>query len=169
MDEQGAWNRYGEKGTWYYEVEEPGYKMNMFDVQASLGLVQLSRLDDMQARREQIAKAYNQAFQKEAGLILPPVHHEGRHAWHLYVLQVDPKEAFITRDELIDQLQKEYKIGTSVHFILFICIHTINKPITIHQRFPKSLAYYKRTLSLPLYPSMTDEDVQDVITACCLF
>lgn len=53
------------KGTWYYEVEEPGYKMNMFDVQASLGLVQLKRLDDMQARREQIAKAYNQAFQKK--------------------------------------------------------------------------------------------------------
>ncbi|MBJ8056644.1 DegT/DnrJ/EryC1/StrS family aminotransferase, partial [Bacillus cereus] len=68
-------------------------------------------------RREQIAKTYNQAFQHEAGLILPPVHDEGRHAWHLYVLQVDPKEALITRDDMIDQLQKEYKIGTSVHFI----------------------------------------------------
>lgn len=163
---KGAWNRYGEKGTWYYEVEEPGYKMNMFDVQASLGLVQLSRLDDMQARREQIAKEYNQAFQKEAGLILPPVHQEGRHAWHLYVLQVNPKEAFITRDELIDQLQKEYKIGTSVHFIP-VHLHPYYKE-TYHyspEDFPESLAYYKQTLSLPLYPSMTDEDVQDVITA----
>lgn len=163
---KGAWNRYGEKGTWYYEVEEPGYKMNMFDVQASLGLVQLSRLENMQTRREQIAKAYNQAFQKEAGLILPPVHKKGRHAWHLYVLQVDPEEAFITRDDMIDQLQKEYKIGTSVHFIP-VHLHPYYQETYNHspEDFPEALTYYKRTLSLPLYPSMTDEDVQDVITA----
>lgn len=78
----------------------------------------------------------------------------------------ESKEAFITRDELIDQLQKEYKIGTSVHFIP-VHLHPYYQQ-TYHyspEDFPESLAYYKQTLSLPLYPSMTDEDVQDVITA----
>ena len=122
--------------------------MNMFDVQASLGLVQLSRLKEMQTRREQIAKTYNQAFQHEAGLILPPVHDEGRHAWHLYVLQVDPKEAMITRDDMIDQLQKEYKIGTSVHFIP-VHLHPYYQETYNHspEDFPEALTYYKRTLS----------------------
>ncbi|MGE6630434.1 DegT/DnrJ/EryC1/StrS family aminotransferase [Bacillus sp. NPDC077027] len=161
-----AWNRYGEKGTWYYEVEEPGYKMNMFDMQAALGIAQLNRLTDMQKRREQIAIAYGQAFQDEAGLILPPVHEEGRHAWHLYVLQVEPEKAGLTRDELIKQLHQTYKIGTSVHFIP-VHLHPYYKQ-SFHYSdadFPEAMNYYQRTLSLPLYPSMTDEDVTYVIEA----
>ncbi|MDQ1852316.1 DegT/DnrJ/EryC1/StrS family aminotransferase [Bacillus stercoris] len=163
---KAAWNRYSSNGSWYYEVESPGYKMNMFDLQAALGLHQLKRLDDMQKRREEIAGRYQTAFQQIQGLITPFVHDDGRHAWHLYVLQVDEKKAGVTRSEMITALKDEYNIGTSVHFI----------PVHIHpyyqkqfgfkeSDFPNAMNYYKRTLSLPLYPSMSDDDVHDVIEA----
>lgn len=163
---KAAWNRYSSNGSWYYEVESPGYKMNMFDLQAALGLHQLKRLDDMQKRREEIAGRYQTAFQQIPGLITPFVHDDGRHAWHLYVLQVDEKKAGVTRSEMITALKDEYNIGTSVHFIP-VHIHPYYQKQFGYKEadFPNAMNYYKRTLSLPLYPSMSDDDVHDVIEA----
>ncbi|MBU8572672.1 DegT/DnrJ/EryC1/StrS family aminotransferase [Bacillus subtilis] len=163
---KAAWNRYSSNGSWYYEVESPGYKMNMFDLQAALGLHQLKRLDDMQKRREKIAGRYQTAFQQIPGLITPFVHDDGRHAWHLYVLQVDEKKAGVTRSEMITALKDEYNIGTSVHFIP-VHIHPYYQKQFGYKEadFPNAMNYYKRTLSLPLYPSMSDDDVHDVIEA----
>lgn len=163
---KAAWNRYSSNGSWYYEVESPGYKMNMFDLQAALGLHQLKRLDDMQKRREEIAGRYQTAFQQIPGLITPFVHDDGRHAWHLYVLQVDEKKAGVTRSEMITALKDEYNIGTSVHFIP-VHIHPYYQKQFGYKEadFPNAMNYYKRTLSLPLYPSMSDDDVDDVIEA----
>lgn len=163
---KAAWNRYSSNGSWYYEVESPGYKMNMFDLQAALGLHQLKRLDDMQKRREEIAGRYQTAFQQIPGLITPFVHDDGRHAWHLYVLQVDDKKAGVTRNEMITALKDEYNIGTSVHFIP-VHIHPYYQKQFGYKEadFPNAMNYYKRTLSLPLYPSMSDDDVDDVIEA----
>ncbi|MGG1419908.1 DegT/DnrJ/EryC1/StrS family aminotransferase [Bacillus subtilis] len=163
---KAAWNRYSSNGSWYYEVESPGYKMNMFDLQAALGLHQLKRLDDMQKRREEIAGLYQTAFQRIPGLITPFVHDDGRHAWHLYVLQVDEKKAGVTRSEMITALKDEYNIGTSVHFIP-VHIHPYYQKQFGYKEadFPNAMNYYKRTLSLPLYPSMSDDDVHDVIEA----
>ncbi|CAI6329127.1 Spore coat polysaccharide biosynthesis protein SpsC [Bacillus subtilis] len=163
---KAAWNRYSSNGSWYYEVESPGYKMNMFDLQAALGLHQLKRLDDMQKRREGIAGRYQTAFQQIPGLITPFVHDDGRHAWHLYVLQVDEKKAGVTRSEMITALKDEYNIGTSVHFIP-VHIHPYYQKQFGYKEadFPNAMNYYKRTLSLPLYPSMSDDDVHDVIEA----
>ncbi|MED3514933.1 DegT/DnrJ/EryC1/StrS family aminotransferase [Bacillus subtilis] len=163
---KAAWNRYSSNGSWYYEVESPGYKMNMFDLQAALGLHQLKRLDDMQKRREKIASRYQTAFQQIPGLITPFVHDDGRHAWHLYVLQVDEKKAGVTRNEMITALKDEYNIGTSVHFIP-VHIHPYYQKQFRYKEadFPNAMNYYKRTLSLPLYPSMSEDDVHDVIEA----
>ncbi|OAY87283.1 UDP-4-amino-4,6-dideoxy-N-acetyl-beta-L-altrosamine transaminase [Bacillus subtilis subsp. subtilis] len=163
---KAAWNRYSSNGSWYYEVESPGYKMNMFDLQAALGLHQLKRLDDMQKSREEIAGRYQTAFQQIPGLITPFVHDDGRHAWHLYVLQVDEKKAGVTRSEMITALKDEYNIGTSVHFIP-VHIHPYYQKQFGYKEadFPNAMNYYKRTLSLPLYPSMSDDDVDDVIEA----
>ncbi|AJO60159.1 MULTISPECIES: DegT/DnrJ/EryC1/StrS family aminotransferase [Bacillus] len=163
---KAAWNRYSSNGSWYYEVESPGYKMNMFDLQAALGLHQLKRLDDTQKRREEIAGRYQTAFQQIPGLITPFVHDDGRHAWHLYVLQVDEKKAGVTRSEMITALKDEYNIGTSVHFIP-VHIHPYYQKQFGYKEadFPNAMNYYKRTLSLPLYPSMSDDDVDDVIEA----
>ncbi|ASZ63228.1 DegT/DnrJ/EryC1/StrS family aminotransferase [Bacillus subtilis] len=163
---KAAWNRYSSNGSWYYEVESPGYKMNMFDLQAALGLHQLKRLDDMQKRREEIAGRYQTAFQQIPGLITPFVHDDGRHAWHLYVLQVDEKKAGVTRSEMITALKDEYNIGTSVHFIPVHVHPYYQKQFGYKEAdFPNAMNYYKRTLSLPLYPSMSDDDVHDVIEA----
>ncbi|MCY7875917.1 DegT/DnrJ/EryC1/StrS aminotransferase family protein [Bacillus spizizenii] len=163
---KAAWNRYSSNGSWYYEVESPGYKMNMFDLQAALGLHQLKRLDDMQERREELAGRYQAAFQQISGLITPFVHDDGRHAWHLYVLQVDEKQAGVTRNEMITALKDEYNIGTSVHFIPVHIHPYYQKQFGFKEAdFPIAMNYYKRTLSLPLYPSMSDEDVDDVIEA----
>ncbi|MGO5676736.1 DegT/DnrJ/EryC1/StrS family aminotransferase [Bacillus subtilis] len=163
---KAAWNRYSSNGSWYYEVESPGYKMNMFDLQAALGLHQLKRLDDMQKRREEIAGRYQTAFQQISGLITPFVHDDGRHAWHLYVLQVEDKKAGVTRSEMITALKDKYNIGTSVHFIP-VHIHPYYQKQFGYKEadFPNAMNYYKRTLSLPLYPSMSDDDVDDVIEA----
>ncbi|AIX09425.1 MULTISPECIES: DegT/DnrJ/EryC1/StrS family aminotransferase [Bacillus] len=163
---KAAWNRYSSNGSWYYEVESPGYKMNMFDLQAALGLHQLKRLDDMQKRREEIAGRYQTAFQQIPGLITPFVHDDGRHAWHLYVLQVDEKKAGVTRSEMITALKDKYNIGTSVHFIP-VHIHPYYQKQFGYKEadFPNAMNYYKRTLSLPLYPSMSDDDADDVIEA----
>ncbi|MED3625928.1 DegT/DnrJ/EryC1/StrS family aminotransferase [Bacillus subtilis] len=163
---KAAWNRYSSNGSWYYEVKSPGYKMNMFDLQAALGLHQLKRLDDMQKRREEIAGRYQTAFQQISGLITPFVHDDSRHAWHLYVLQVDDKKAGVTRSEMITALKDKYNIGTSVHFIP-VHIHPYYQKQFGYKEadFPNAMNYYKRTLSLPLYPSMSDDDVDDVIEA----
>ncbi len=161
-----AWKRYTAAGSWYYEVQEAGYKYNMTDISAALGLAQLSRFEAMQAVRRQYADRYNQAFADDPAIQLPPMADEAQgdvHAWHLYVIRLNLETLTITRDGLIDAL-KEVGVGTSVHFI----------PITHHPFYQKTLgispadtpvasATYERILSLPLYPKMTPQDVDAVI------
>lgn len=162
-----AWKRYTAAGSWYYEVEEAGYKYNMTDLAAALGLAQLSRFDAMQAVRKTYAERYHEAFASEPALQLPPTADASRgdvHAWHLYVIRLNAEALTIDRDGLIDAL-KDAGVGTSVHFI----------PITHHPFYQRTLGVtpedtpeasgaYARMLSLPLYPKMTPEDVEQVIS-----
>lgn len=161
-----AWKRYTAAGSWYYEVQEAGFKYNMTDLAAALGLAQLARFERMQATRREYAERYNQAFATDPAIQLPPAANEARgdvHAWHLYVLRLNPDAVTLTRDALIDAL-KEAGVGTSVHFI----------PITHHPFYQRTLgvspadtpvasATYERILSLPLYPKMTPAQVDAVI------
>ena len=161
-----AWKRYTAAGSWYYEVQEAGFKYNMTDMAAALGLAQLARFDAMQDIRRRYADRYNQAFAELPALELPPGADEARgdvHAWHLYVIRLNPEALTIDRDAFLDAL-KEEGVGTSVHFI----------PITHHPFYQRELgvspadtpvasAAYARMLSLPLYPKMTPEDVEEVI------
>ncbi|NWQ39491.1 DegT/DnrJ/EryC1/StrS family aminotransferase [Bacillus sp. EB106-08-02-XG196] len=159
---KNAWNRYGDKGTWFYEVEYPGFKYNMTDMQAALGLVQLDKLESMQRRREEIAKKYNEAFSKVEGFTTPYSNEENVHAWHLYVLRLKNGYFTIDRGEFIEQL-KEKGIGTSVHFIP-VPMHPYYKKLGYNiEDYPNALAAYNGALSLPLYPKMTDEQVDHVI------
>jgi dTDP-4-amino-4,6-dideoxygalactose transaminase len=162
-----AWKRYGPGGNWFYQVDEPGFKYNMTDVQAAMGLAQLRKLDRFQHRRREIATAYNQAFGGMEALEIPVERAEVEHAWHLYVLRLRPGTLQIGRDQFIDELTAR-NIGTSVHFI----------PIHLHpfyrhkygyrpEQFPVALGNYQRMLSLPLHPLLTDRDVADVIGAVC--
>jgi len=160
-----AWKRYGTEGAWYYEVTRPGFKYNMADLQAALGLHQLRKLDAFHARRREIARRYNTAFAGWDEFQTPAERPEVDHAWHLYVLRLNTGCLGITRGEFIEALRAR-RISASVHFI----------PIHLHPYyrdkygygpydFPVAYSEYLRMLSLPLYPRMEDQDVEDVIEA----
>ena len=160
-----AWNRYGEGGRWYYEVHRPGFKYNMPDIQAAIGLVQLRRLDELQARRRAVVAAYDAAFESEEALELPGRRAYVEHAWHLYVLRLRPEVLSIDRDRFINELTRR-KIGTSVHFIP-LHLHPYYRDTYgfVPDDFPIAFDNYRRMLSLPLHPSLSEQDVTDVVEA----
>jgi dTDP-4-amino-4,6-dideoxygalactose transaminase len=160
-----AWKRYGPGGSWFYEVEEPGFKYNMTDIQAAMGLAQLRKLDRFQTRRRQVAAAYDLAFRGLEALETPVERAEVEHAWHLYVVRLRPGVLRIGRDQFIQELTAR-NIGTSVHFIP-IHLHPYYRQKYDHRPrdFPVAYDAYQRLVSLPLHPLLSDEDVGDVVNA----
>ena len=136
----------------------------MFDIQAALGLVQLSRMEEMQKRRLEIAARYQEEFGKIDAVEPPFVPEFATHCWHLYVLRVLPELLTIDRDQFIVELN-ERNVGTSVHFIPVHTMTAFRKLGWKPGDFPMAEKHFERIISLPLYPSMTDEQVQYVIDA----
>ena len=162
---RNAWNRYAKGGSWKYDIVEPGFKYNMFDLQAALGLRQLDRLEDMQARRLEIARRFQEAFTKVDALDMPEVPEYTTHCWHLYVLRIRPELLTIDRDQFIVELNQR-NVGTSVHFIPVHFMTAYRERFGYQEGdFPQTEKHFQRIISLPLYPSMTDEEVQYVIDA----
>ena len=160
-----AYKRYSSEGSWFYEVVVPGFKCNMTDIQASLGLQQLKKLPTFQARRREIVRRYTEAFSQIPELQLPIERPEVESAWHIYAIRLHLDRLRINRSQFIEEM-KARNIGTSVHFI----------PVHLHpyyrdkygftpEDFPVAYREYQRLVSLPLYPRMTDRDVEDVIEA----
>lgn len=160
-----AWKRYAKEGSWYYEVVAPGYKMNLPDIAAAIGLAQLSKADQLWKKRTAIASRYLEAFADLEELEMPPISTNASHAWHLFILRIRPEKLAITRNEFIEQL-KGFGIGTSVHFI----------PLHLHPFYARTYGYrsgdfpnaedsFRRCMSLPLFPGMTDADVEHVVSA----
>jgi perosamine synthetase len=161
-----AWKRYSSEGSWYYEISAPGFKYNLTDIAAALGLAQLRKTDRMRERRAQIAERYTEALQGRPELELPPdAPVDGRHAWYLYMLRLNLDTLTIDRARFFEELRAR-KIGASVHFI----------PLHLHpyyreaygykpEDFPVAYREYRREISLPIYSKMTDDDVRDVIEA----
>jgi dTDP-4-amino-4,6-dideoxygalactose transaminase len=160
-----AWNRYTEKGSWYYEIIYPGYKYNLTDIAAALGSEQLKKCDQFYEARRRIAERYDKAFANLAEIQVPVRMPEIQHAWHLYVIQLELERLRMNRREFIERLNKE-GVGTSVHFI----------PLHLHpyyrdrfgykpSDFPNASAVFERIVSLPIYPNMTEANVRDVIVA----
>ena len=158
-----AWSRYAAGGKWAYDIVAPGFKYNMTDIQAALGLQQLRRFEDMQQRRRDIVARYNRAFAEHSELQTPVCREHVTHAWHLYVIRLNEAQLTIDRNRFIEEVNSQ-NIGTSVHFIP-IHLHSVYaqkygwKP----ENFPVALSNYQRMLSLPLSPRMSDNDVNDVI------
>jgi dTDP-4-amino-4,6-dideoxygalactose transaminase len=162
-----AWKRYSSEGSWYYEVVRAGFKYNMTDMQAAIGLHQLKKLEGFHARRREIVRRYNAAFSALEEFQTPVERPEVEHAWHLYVLRLNPERLALSRNRFIEEL-KARNIGASVHFI----------PIHLHpyyrdrygyrpEDFPVAYHEYQRIVSLPLSAKMSDQDVEDVIEAVC--
>ena len=161
--DRDAWKRYGSEGSWFYDVVCPGYKYNMTDIQAALGLQQLKRLPEVHARRRAIALRYHAAFRPCEELQIPAEASDIEHAWHLYVLRLNLNHMGLARDQFITEL-RERNIGSSVHFIpIHLLSYYREKYHYQPEQFPIALREFQRMLSLPLSPRMTDEDVEDVI------
>jgi perosamine synthetase len=160
-----AWKRHTSEGSWYYEVVAPGFKYNMTDIAAALGLHQLKKQDRFLAERLSIARRYDAAFGQLAEIETPTVPAHVESSWHLYMLRLNLDRLRADRAGVIKALNAE-NIGTSVHFI----------PLHLHpsyrerygftpDSFPIAYREYQRVISLPIFPGMTDADVDDVIGA----
>lgn len=162
---KAAWNRYGKGGSWRYDIEYPGHKYNMFDIQAALAKTQMDKLPAMQARRKEIVKEYEKSFKNLDGITIPGAADYTTHSWHLYVLRLNLDKLTIDRDKFIE-LMAEANIGTSVHFIPVHLMSYYRDNFGYKEGdFPVTESYFDSIVSLPLYPKMTDADVQDVINA----
>jgi dTDP-4-amino-4,6-dideoxygalactose transaminase len=164
MDKE-AWKRFDQSGSWYYEVMLPGFKYNMTDLQAALGLRQLDKLDRLQARRRQVVDAYNARLGRIPALELPVEAPGSESSLHLYVLRLRLEHLRIGRNQFIEEL-KARQIGTSVHYL----------PVHMQPFYRTKYGYrpedcpvaadaFSRILSLPLHPGLTDQDVDDVCSA----
>ena len=160
-----AWKRYTAEGSWYYEIIAPGYKYNMTDIAAGMGLAQLAKAEHMALRRQEIAGRYNQAFSNMPQVQVPHDRSDCQHAWHLYMLRLNLDQWRIDRAQFYEEM-KQRNIGISVHFI----------PLHLHpyyretygyrpEDFPVAYREYQREISLPIFSKMSDQDVQDVIDA----
>jgi dTDP-4-amino-4,6-dideoxygalactose transaminase len=163
-----SWKRYTATGSWRYDVAAPGYKYNLTDLAAALGLVQLSRAEELLAERRTLAGRYRAGI-AEAGLDdaleLPYDPEDGSHAWHLFVIRVRPEAMGLDRDRLIEAL-RDRGIGTSVHFIP-LHQHTAYRqlPGGPGGPFPHADREADRVLSLPIWPGMGTDGVDRVIAA----
>ena len=159
-----AWKRYAKNGSWYYEVQEAGYKLNLCDLLASIGEAQLKKADGFCSRRRTIAERYLQEFRAMPELECPPAG-EGLsdHAWHLFILRIRPEFLEIDRADFIKELH-QMGIGASVHFI----------PLHLHPYYAKNYSYrpgdlpnavdaYSRCISLPIFPALKEQEVDRVV------
>ncbi len=152
-----AWDRYTTKGAWHYEIVDNGCKYNTTDINAAVGLVQLKKQNMLKEKRAYIASVYNEAFKTLKNVQLPFVKDDRETSWHLYVIKID------NRDEVIERL-KEAGVGCSVHFIP---IH--NHPYYKekynynYEDYPVANRVHEKSLSLPIYPDMSEEEIAFVV------
>jgi dTDP-4-amino-4,6-dideoxygalactose transaminase len=160
-----AWNRYGEGGSWYYEVVAPGFKYNMPDLAAAIGLHQLARAEEFRTARQRLADRYTEAFEPLEEIETPVSLPDRQHAWHLYVIRLQLERLTLSRAAFIEAL-RERQIGASVHFIP-LHLQPYYRDMYGYRRgdFPEAERTYDRTISLPIYPRMTGQDQDDVIDA----
>jgi dTDP-4-amino-4,6-dideoxygalactose transaminase len=165
MDRE-AWNRFGKKGNQHYEIISPGYKYNMMDIQAALGIHQLKQLDEFIVRRTAIAQRYHQLFANWPQLTVttsPRFPH--RHAWHLYAPLINPQFAGMDRDAFM-QGMKERNIGTGLHYRAVHLYPYYREQFGFKPGdFPNAETISDRIVSLPLFPAMTDADQDRVVSA----
>lgn len=157
--------RFKKEGTWFYDIAASGFKCNLPELSAALGLAQLSRRDELLAARRHISARYSEAF-RDHPIVRPPVVLPGReHCWHLYVIQLETERMNIDRNRFIEEL-KARNIGASVHFTP-LYRHSFYRDLLKDD--PKNFSgcerAYRRIVSLPIWLGMTDGDVDDVIAA----
>lgn len=160
-----AWSRFGDEGYKHYYVVDCGFKYNMMDIQAAIGIHQLKRVDEYWRRRKEIWKRYNEAF-ADLPIVLPfPQETDTRHAYHLYTILIDKEKTGISRDAFLDAMTRE-NIGVGVHY-LSIPEHPYYQKVFgwRPEDYPNAMRIGRQTISLPMSAKLMDEDVEDVIEA----
>lgn len=158
-----AWGRYSTNGKWDYKIVAPGYKYNLTDIAAAIGIHQLERAESMRRERERIARQYRDSLAGVSQIELPTEDENLIDSWHLYAIKLRLRRLRITRDAFMDELKRE-GVGCSVHW----------RPLHLHpyyqktfgwrpQDFPVATAQWKRLISLPIFPGMREEELAHVI------
>ncbi|HHV71414.1 MAG TPA: UDP-4-amino-4,6-dideoxy-N-acetyl-beta-L-altrosamine transaminase [Clostridia bacterium] len=152
------------EGEWYYQQLELGYNYRITDIQCALGISQLNKLDRFISRRKEIAAKYNEAFKDVEGIIIPYQSEKADSSWHLYIIQLELDKLSVGRKEVFEALRAE-NIGVNVHYIP-IYYHPYYQKLGYKKGLcPNAEKLYERIITLPLFPKMTDQDVEDVIQA----
>jgi perosamine synthetase len=160
-----AWGRYSSNGSWDYKITAPGYKYNLTDIAAAIGIHQLARAEEMRSEREMIARHYLEAFAEVEELALPSDDVHRINSWHLFPISLHLAKLSIARDQFIDEL-KRAGVGCSVHW----------RPLHLHpyyrdqfgsqtKDFPVANSLWQRRISLPIFQGMRDDEVEYVISA----
>jgi len=160
-----AWKRFSDSGYKHYEIVYPGFKYNMMDLQAAIGIHQLEKIEAYSTRRRQIWDRYNEAFRDLPTLLPAPIEKNTRHALHLYTLLLDLEKLTITRDQFLDLMFRE-NIGTGVHYTA-LHLHPYYRERFGYREgdYPNAEFIGERTVSIPLSAKLSDDDVTDVINA----
>ena len=159
-----AWKRYSESGSWYYEVVAPGYKYNFTDLQASLGLPQLKKVDMMWESRKSIASKYMEAFNDLDLITLPTIKSDRESSWHLFPVRINLEMVTKNRAQIIEEL-KTNNVGVGVHFMPVHQHLYYSETFNLDDKnFPVASASFPRLMSLPIYPGMNENSVEKVIT-----
>jgi dTDP-4-amino-4,6-dideoxygalactose transaminase len=160
-----AWKRYGSSGFAHYTLAERGYKYHMFDLIAALGLAQLPKLEGWWLRRKAIAEHYDRELEGLDGIRVVTRSMPGRHAYHLYVIEIDEDAIEMTRDDFLNGLQSS-NVGVGIHYYgMHLQPYYIERYGLTPEQFPNATRASRRMLTLPLYPRMSDSDVEGVLTA----
>lgn len=163
-----AWKRFGDEGFKHYQVVECGFKYNMMDLQAALGVHQLQRIEKYWNKRGQVWKRYMEAFASLPVGLPSPVEPETRHAYHLYTLLIDEARTGVTRDAFLDHMTR-LGIGVGVHYLSLPEHPYYQQTLGWNpEAFPQAMRIGRQIVSLPLSAKLTDSDVHDVIKAVAL-
>ena len=161
---RNAWKRYSESGSWYYEVVAPGYKYNFTDLQASLGIPQLKKVDAMWDARKRIAAKYIQELKDVDTITLHTVKTDRESSWHLFPIRLNLEMLSKNRAQIIDEL-KARNIGVGVHFMPVHQHLYYTETFKLEDKnYPVASAVFPRLISLPIYPGMSDESVYKVVS-----
>lgn len=160
-----AWSRFSDAGYKHYRVAEAGFKYNMMDIQAAIGIHQLKRVEQRWKRRQEIWRRYNAAFAGLSVVLPTDPEPETRHAYHLYTLMIEKEKTGISRDEFLCAMNS-WNIGTGVHYLSIPEHPFYQKTFGWRpEEYPNAMRVGRQTVSLPLSAKLRDEDVEDVIKA----
>ena len=160
-----AEKRFGKSGGYYYDMQYLGFRYNLSELHAALGIHQLKKLESFQKRRREIVKIYNNEFQNYDGITIPYKKENVKHSWHLYIIQLNLENLKVKRDHIFKALREE-NIGVNVHYIP-VHYHSFyqNKFGLKEGILPNVEWLFPRLLTIPIFPKMSDDDVNDVINA----